>query len=283
MKNILKSELWKAFHNKMMLLSFALGMLLAVADVVQNSRLVAELTEATLQSVAEGYGSGGHGGFSLFVLWMAVNGMNFGSRNFYLIWPVLAALPFGWSYYQERKNGTYNQIVSRSGKKNYYIAKWLSVFVSGGVAIAVPVTANLLMNAMVCPYSLPLLGITPIMNGSFLSALYYTNPWVYGLIWCGVEFLWGGAAACLCLAFGTVVRYQVLVILCPFICFFVFNAAYPLIVAVTGVTLNFSPLQMAEVATQNANPEWLVFSMIGTLLFTSLMIGYWQVTKNEFA
>lgn len=283
MKNVLKTELWKAFHNKMIMLSLSIGILLAIADVAQNAGLVAELTEITLESVANNSGSGAHGGYSLFILWMATNGMNFGSRNFYLIWPVLAALPFGWSYFQERRNGTYNQVVCRTGKNTYYAAKYLSVFISGGVAIAVPVMANLLMNALVCPYSFPLLGITPIMNGSFLSALYYTNPWVYSLIWCGVEFLWGGAAACLCLAFGTVVKYQVLVILCPFLCFFVFNAAYPLIVNVTGFTLNFSPLQMAEAATQNSNPEWLVFSVIGILLFSSLTIGYWQVTKNEFA
>lgn len=282
MKNTLKTELWKAFHNNMLILSLSIGILLAIADVAQNAGLVAELTEITLESVANGSGSGAHGGYSLFVLWIAANGMNFGSRNFYLIWPVLAALPFGWSYFQERRNGAYNQVICRTGRNTYYAAKYLSVFISGGVAISVPVTLNLLLNALVCPDSIPLLGVTPIMNGSFFSALYYTKPWLHSLIWCGVDFLWGGVVSCLCLAFGTTFRYQIMVILAPFMCMFAFNAAYPLIVNLTGISLNFSPLQMAEVATQNPNPEWLVISVIGVLFLTSLIAGYWQVTKHEF-
>ncbi len=283
MRRILKTELWKVFHNKMMVLALVLGTLLALADVAENAGVVARLTEGTLRAVAEGYGSGGHEGFSLFVQWMAINGVNFGSRNFYLIWPVLAALPFGWSYCQERRSGIYNQIVSRSGKRTYYLAKYLAVFVSGGAAIAIPVTANLLINALVCPYSLPELGITPIANGTFLSALYYTHPWIYGFIWCGMEFLWGGAAACFCFIFGSMFRYQVLVILGPFACFLALTAAYPTLVRATGIALSFAPLEMAEAATLNPKPEWLVFSEFGILLLSSFLIGYWQVTKREFA
>ncbi len=46
MKGSLKSELWKAFHNKMFLLALAAGLLMSAANILQNYGTVAELTAA---------------------------------------------------------------------------------------------------------------------------------------------------------------------------------------------------------------------------------------------
>lgn len=281
MRNSIKTELWKAFHSKMCILAFSLGILLALFDVLENAETVASLTKATIDSVAGNYGTGESAGYSLFIMWMPINGTNFGSRAFYFLWPIIAALPYGWSYVQERRNGMYNLIVSRSGKPSYFTSKYIATFISGGAVIAIPVIFNLLANAMVCPDSKPLLGITPIFNGHFLSQLYYSSPWIFAFIWSGVEFLFGGAAACFCLIFGAFFRYQAFAVLSPFLCFSAFNAIYPFLLELTGSTLEFSPLQLAEAATLNSNPEWIVFTVLFVLISASILLGRWQVVRRE--
>lgn len=58
--------------------------------------------------------------------------------------------------------------------------------------------------ALFCPALIPELGFTSVFNGYFMSAIYYTHPWVYSLCWCAMEFLLGGAAAVLCFAVGSI-------------------------------------------------------------------------------
>jgi len=83
-------------------------------------------------------------------------------------------MPFGWSYHQERQNGVYNQIISRSSKQTYFISKYIAVFVSGGLAVSLPLLFDLFATAMVCPYVVPtpIIPINIISDGYFLSELY---------------------------------------------------------------------------------------------------------------
>lgn len=275
----IKTEIWKATHNKMFILSLLTGLSLALMDVAQNYSTVKDMTQSTLEMLENRIGSGGHTGFSLFILWMPINGINLGGLIFYLIWPVLAAIPYGWSYCQEKHIGVSNQITTRIGKKSYYNAKYIAIFVSGGLAVMLPVVVNLLANAMICPYEIPELMLTPISNGYFLSALYYTNPWLYALAWCGMEFLFGGAAACLCFVVGSRLRYQVMTILVPFALLMLFD-----VVATRwfiGFPITISPLQMAKAATAEFSPGWVLFTALVTMISVSYTVGYWEVVKRE--
>ena len=102
MRNTLRVELWKATHNRMFFLSLAVGLFLALGDSYLSWLTVTELHQSTLEMLAHGYGRGGHAGYSLFVLWMPINGFQITTIYFFLIWPALAAMPYGWSYGQER-------------------------------------------------------------------------------------------------------------------------------------------------------------------------------------
>ena len=194
MLRCVKAELRKAFQNRMFLISLAVGLLACGMDVVQNALTVRRLTETMLE--LEGISTSPEG-FSLFTQWIAVNGTTFGNIVFYFVWPILAVLPFGWSYTEERRSGLFDQIVSRVGRRTYFVSKYAAVFVSGGAAVALPVLADLLANALVCPYCVPeaVTSVTPITNGYFLSRLFFTSPWAFALLWCCVEFLWGGVTA----------------------------------------------------------------------------------------
>lgn len=281
MRNSIQTELWKAIHNRMFLIALTIGILICMLDVLQNGEMVQRLSEKIIGSS----GNKSFAGISLFTCWIPVNGHTFGNVLFYFIWPILAAMPFGWSYAQERRDGTYYQIVSRSGKKTYFIAKYIAVLVSGGLVIAIPVIWNLLISALICPAVVPkvIMSINSVFNGWFLSELYYTHPWAYAWIWCGMEFLWGGAAACICFIVGAKPRFQVITILTPFVTFVLLDGAYNILLGLTRWNLELSPLRMAQAATYSANPEWAVFSVLGVLFVCSFLVGYWQVVKHELA
>lgn len=284
MKNCLKTELYKAFRNPMFYLTLGVSMAIIFWNVCEVGAAVARSTESTLDMVAGGRGSGGAQGFSLAVMTIPYNGIYQSGVLYNFIWPILAAVPFGWSYLDERRSGVYNQIAVRCGARQYYIAKYIAVFVSGGAAVSFPILMDFLLCALVCPYRVvpASLGVSAITNGHFLSQLFYTRPWLHGLIWCGVEFLWGGAAACLCFLLGAKIRIRVVAMIFPFALLLVWNNLEAYLHSLPGWFLNLSPLHLFAADTiHGANPGWLLFSLIGALTCLSFGIGYWQVVKHE--
>lgn len=283
MKNNIKSELIKALHNRMFYIALLLGVLVSIINIVENIQQREIITEILLRDrigISKNYES-----ISLFINWIAVDAGSLGYRIYYFIWPILAALPFGWSYHQDRKNGVFNQIVSRSNLHSYYISKYIAVFVSGGLAVAVPIVFNLLINALICPYNLPrvITSLVAVFDGSFMSELFYTKPWIYAVIWCVVDFFFGGLAACFCFVIGTKPRLQTIVILTPYILFVLLDSAISFLENFINISIELSPLRLAAAVTPNQNPEWIVLCTIVILSLGSFAIGYWQVKKHELA
>ncbi len=282
MRANLRTELWKALHNPMFYAALAIGCLIAMVNVAENLAVARELGEAILTE--DHVVSRSPWGFSLFLLWMPVNGASYGKTLFYTVWPILAAMPFGWSYLQERQGGLYDQLITRAGKRTCYFAKYTAAFVSGGLAVAIPVLFNLLVNAMFCPYELPsILNMLQIGDGYFLSELYFTAPWAYALIWCGVDFLLGGAAAGLCFVVGTWLRLQVMTILAPFALLLALDAAVSALKSRFQWNLELSPLQLAAAVPSTPNPEWAVTAAFLLLAAVGFGVGYWQVIHHELA
>ncbi len=283
MRNSIRTELWKALHNKMFFTALLFGIAISTINIFENITIVRELSPSVINST--GSTSKGYQGFSLFINWIAVNGASFGNRAFLFVWPILAAMPYGWSYYHERKTGVYNHLVSRCGVKTYYYSKYLAVFTSGGLAIAVPILFNLLINALICPFCIPkvTMSLVMIFDGNFLSEVFYTNPWLHALIWCGVVFLYGGVVACLSFLVGTKPQLQVMVILAPFAFLIVLDSILSMLREFKTYNIECSPLRLIVAATPYQNPEWVICIVFFTLLLGSLFLGYWQVKRHELA
>lgn len=286
MTNALRTELRKALTNKMLYIAIGIGLVFCAWDVVENYEKMRFFDEQLQWIIDSGARlRTGHDGYSLFYLWMGLSPNTRSASMFYLIWPVLAAMAYGWSYINERRSGVYNQIASRTGAKTYYVAKYIAVFVSGGLAVGVPMLLNLLANALVCPYAVISSSFGIVLNGHFLSELFYTNPWAYGLVWCCMVFLSGGVAACLCFVVGTKLRHGVMVMLTPYAIYVVLNSLISNLEQSVWMEnyLALSPLALIRATPGHYNPEWLVFGILGLLTLISFGVGYWQVVKHELA
>ena len=124
MKNTIRSELYKALTNKMLYIAMAIGLAFWTMDVLENGKMMAYFDENLEWTVNSGLRVGtGHEGYSLFFLWSGLAPQTKGANLFYTVWPVLAAMAYGWSYSDERRSGVYNQIAARTSAKTYYIAK----------------------------------------------------------------------------------------------------------------------------------------------------------------
>lgn len=290
MKNMIKSELWKALHNTYFYIALAAGFLIVAANVIQNYLTVSDLLRRNLEAMQRwpDMFRGGSVGSSLFIWALPYNRVSYASRLFVTVWPILAAMPYGWSYSAERGGGLYNQLVTRSDVRTYFASKYIAVFISGGLAVALPVLADLLINALFCPDHRmeAVMQLVGMYSGTFLSALYYTNPWAYSLIWCIVVFLAGGAVAGLCFVIGTKLRLQVLVILTPFAMLMLWDVIYNNVLYnylwehFPELNMDLSPLRMV-CAVGTRYPELYMAALICGLIALGAGVGYWQVKRNE--
>ena len=272
----------------MLYIAIIIGLLFWAMDVAETREKILFFNERIAEHLTDSSGlrySTGHMGYSLFFLWSGLTPQTKGANLFNTVWPVLAAMAYGWSYCEERRSGVYNQIASRTNAKCYFISKYIAVFISGGLAVAVPVLLGLLGNAMFIPIADVDPGLGAVTNSNFLSELYYTAPWAYGLIWCGMTFLCGGTAACLCLIVGTTLRYSVMVILTPYAIYVALDALTNTLRAsiLNDVHIVLSPLRLINSTPGWPNPEWWVFLLLGLTALFSFSIGYWQVVKHELA
>lgn len=286
MKKSIRSELYKALTNKLFYIAVAIGTIFCAMDVVENYSQIRFFDETVAWIVDSGLRLGtGHDGYSLFYLWMGWCPNTRGALLFYTVWPVLAAMAYGWSYITERRSGVYNQIAARTSATRYYISKYIAVFVSGGLAVALPALLGLLGNAMFVPYAELSPSFNILHNRSFLSELFYQSHWLYALVWIGMQFLCGGAAACLCFVVGTKLLYSVMVILTPYALYVALDALTNSLrtSVLQDVPLALSPLRMVYATPGFSNPEWLMLAMLAGLIGTSFILGYWQVVKHELA
>ena len=269
-------ELYKALHNKLFWIALAVGLALIAMDLMECAANIHEAASSVMEFRKKGYDT--YLGYSLFYSWMYRGNGTYGTILLATVWPLLAAMTFGWSYNNERITGVYDQIVSRVGIRQYLLSKHIALFISGGLALSVPMVVDLLGMGLIYPA----VGHPYIGDTSFLSELALVSPWGFCFAMCGMGFLWGGATACICHCAGTYLRHGVMVVLVPYALYIVIDAVASTLYAMFpySTPILWSPRLLATMLDTH-NYSWLQFSYL--ILFTvgSFALGLWQVKKNE--
>ncbi|MEG0354692.1 MAG: hypothetical protein RR621_03445 [Lachnospiraceae bacterium] len=213
MQRILKEEICRAFCGVGMKISLAVGMVISLAHVLQyglaNHSMLQSLdfTKVSILHpipVVEG--------------WMAGNTYNLESFIYFLLLPLLATIPFGLSYFDEKTHGVLHNMFMRVSRKQYFIAKYAATFLSGGTAIIIPLLANLLLTMLLLPNHVG----TNILTGNSIDAakigyeLYFNHPGAYLGCYFILDFLLGGVFACAALVGSYVSAYRIVNAIIPF-------------------------------------------------------------------
>ena len=220
MCSVLKLELKKAFKNKFFWISVVLGCLITLLSFEHMVNMYYEGMSAISGNSTDIIYDPHIGINTVFNCWIGGEPFSLGSSIYFFVFPLLIALPYGWSYSEERKCGYRRMMITKTGKKKYYCAKYVAVFLSGGVAMVLPLIFNFWMTLLVVPAILPDVTMNMfygVFGGSFLAELYYTVPFLYVAIYLFIDFVYCGFLVCICMAVSGIVRQRWGVVLIPFL------------------------------------------------------------------
>lgn len=143
----------------------------------------------------------------------------FWNSVYFYILPVLAALPFGWSYFQDETTGYLRQIYSRVSRSQYLTAKMIVTFCSGAVGGALTYILSFAVNALYLPAVKPneVAQHTFITNRIFMAEWYFSKPWLYFGVYLLIIMLCGGLLAVSSLLISFVARNRLIICMFPFI------------------------------------------------------------------
>lgn len=201
-------ELKKALRlNLWFWVSLAVGTGLALLSALQSSVVFHDTLELALEywNVSDALYSAA----SCFAFWLPVDSYDFAPGIFVMVWPLLAAIPYAWSWCSEREEGLVEQQFARAGRRACYAGKALAIFVSGALAVGVPLPVNLVACACFAPAS-PVWVSDMLYVGvgvdAPLSSLFFTNPLAFCLVWtlvvCLVAGLWATTVAAVSMLVG---------------------------------------------------------------------------------
>ena len=277
MRKELRIECQKMIKSRTLAFSILFGVAITLINVVENYTLKRWFLGVPVKMP-------GYATLSLFTNWIDGSQSTAGEMIFFTVFPLLASLPFSWSLLNEKTSGYTNQILTRSTRINYLSAKFIAVFLSGGIVISVAMSLNFAINAWVLPATPTTPQITASGDGHFLSVLLMTLPALYVVIRILTCFVWGGILACLSLVISLFLHNTVLTVLSSFILMFGGSILSETLAHTTsGQTGHFetSPLQLLHGITFNYNPAWYVWTIMLGLLAIELSVYFVRGTRDE--
>ena len=273
MKAIYTNEIKRAFNTIGMKLALLVGCALSIWHVItvimpisegQNYELSADVIDDLYVPI------------SLFSTWMGNELFPIQSYIFYLILPLLAVLPFGSSFFEDIKSGYIINVCTRVEKKIYFKAKYLAVFLSGGVTVVAPLLLNLVLSSMFMPAFIPDNGTVGTISPTTMAyEVFFTHPLVYVLMFIVIDFIFAGVMATLALSYTYFTEHRFGVMIVPFV-FYFFIYSLTNLIDKTDYSLFF---MLNGGANNNYLPVYILYFI---LFFTlSYLIFMWKGKKQD--
>ncbi len=138
---------------------------------------------------------------------------------YFLILPVLSALPCGTSLLHDRSTGYTAQMFVRGERKHYYFAKASAAFLSGGIVTVIPLIVNIMLSTATLPSVRPdwSTGRSPVVAGKMWASWYYDHPNLYIFLYLILIFVFAGLVAAASLTMGAYIYNSFLVLAAPFV------------------------------------------------------------------
>ena len=263
-KKLLKMECRKAMGNRFFFIVLGVGCLFALMSALYDI----ELYFQSRQQLAALGGNQIVQALGLYNKWIGGESYSLGFTLFFTLLPLLACFPYGWSYCIEKKSGYTGMVIIRGGKNKYFLAKYIATFLSGGVAVLIPLVFNFITVACYVP------GIKPsiiyqmyysVSHSTMWSAIFYTRPLIYVLLYLMLDFLFAGLFAVLALTFSIFLKNRLAVVLLPYI--FILCLHYGRTLLYYHYYVEISPLNFLHAScVENSVNGWIVLGE-GVFLF----------------
>lgn len=267
LKRMIGIEVHKALRNKLFYASIIVGCAITIIALVYNVSIYQD--ELVMMNRPDA--NPGYEGFSLFNHWIGGEPFSPGSAIYFFVFPLLVAMPYGWSYCEEKQCGYVKEAVVRSGKKVYFLSKYIAIFLSGGLAMVIPLVFNFLTTAMFIPAVVPspvYCTSTGVFFNSLMSMLYYSTPFLYVLFYLAIDFVFCGLIACFSYGVTCFVRNRAITVILPL--FFLLALHYSRQFLFTSYEIAYkeiSPMYFLRPVSAWYQASWTVITVETVVLF----------------
>lgn len=287
MKRVLKIELRKAFKSWYFAAALAIGSIFVLFSAYYQINLYYS-DVGFMQMIDEveemGYVKYPVAPMSiLYNSWIGGESVSLGFSLFFTLIPLLAVLPYGWSFSEEKRSGYIKVIVPRCGRIHYFSAKFIATFLSGGVAIVGP----LILSLLVCSFVFP--AVKPdviydmyysLHHGSMLSALGYEHPMIHVAIYLCIDFVFSGLFACISISVSFFFKQRLAPLVVPFLILMGADLMRTLFLYISYVEV--SPLLLMHPIPVANSTKAIV--MLGWFFFFSIItifVVFWKGKRYE--
>lgn len=213
---LLRMELWKATHNTYFWITLCFGMACAFFSGLYTVDGYFQVKDQ-MEIIS---GNPMWGIVSLYNSWMGGESESMGYALFFFLIPLLAVFPYGWSYCVENRSGYQKLPILHGGRTEYFLAKYIAVFIAGGCVVTLPLLINFVGVACFVPAYQPSILYElyyPIRHGSLWSGLFYTNPLLFVVNYLLLDFAFAGLFAVMAYAISIFTKNKIAVLLLPYI------------------------------------------------------------------
>ena len=274
----LKIELGKALKNRMFLITLGIGtglaLLAALYQISYYNQTQAQESSAVINPMIEEN--------TLYNHWMGGEMQSFGAICFFYVLPLLAAIPYGWSYFVEKRSGYTKYLMIKGGKREYFICKYVAVFCSGGLVILLPLILNFILVAMFVPAILPEAHYTMYYGvdyGTMWSVVFYKWPLLYDILYMLLDFVFAGLFACMSLSCAVFLKNRIAITIVPYFVIMVLH--YSRTFCYYKFFREISPLNfLAAGSVENVTAWWIVL-LEGVVFFLVPAILLYIADKRE--
>ena len=194
----------------------------------------------------------------------------------YALLPILAALPYAGTYYEDIKTGYLKNILLHTSRRGYYMAKSFVVFVMAAITVMIPLLLDLMAVMTIYPLRMPerLEFLSAgILDVNLFSGLYETNGALYALAFILLDGLFAGLLALVSVCVAERVESMFSAIVIPFAFYIMWST-----VMMENNDGRFSVMEML-------NPrQSVVFSRLQVVLMAvggTLVIILWLFLKGR--
>ena len=131
---------------------------------------------------------------SAFGKWIGGDNASLQPTLYFLIIPILCAVPYAKSFYFDVKSGFIIQLITRSKKSHYVASKFITSFISGATIAVIPLIVDFILTNTVLPAVIPQsgTGLFTINEPKIWSGLFYEHPFGYFILFIFMNALFFG-------------------------------------------------------------------------------------------
>lgn len=154
---------------------------------------------------------------STYEYWMGSSTFPLPGFLFLMVLPILAVMPYGMTYDNDRKSGWMKNVYVRAERRSYMRVKLGLSFVSGMLVVMFPLLLNFMLTAMILPLKEPQLFFGVVGNRNIWCNLFYQHPMCYVALVSLLNGIYGGLMSMLAVLLSHSTDYGFLVGIMPFL------------------------------------------------------------------